>query len=547
MDKVQEKQVTEAADESQKILHEAENIINQANIQFKRKKVILFCVLPVFVFILFGLFFSTIFALINSNNTKIINGISIYNIDVSDLSKEQAKEKINNILLNKLSSEITLTHNDFSTTLVPSSFNVVFDINQTVDEAYAIGRDSDIFSNNFCILNTLINHYNISPTIYYDENLLNNFINEFSNTLPDLVKEPSYNLNDGSVTITKGHDGVLVDKVALINTILDTLRLPNSSNIINIPVLQVKAKEIDIDVLYLAIYKAPVDAYYTTNPYTVHPAETGLDFDISIEEAKNIVSTDQDEYVIPTKILYPSVNTNDIGIEAFPDLLSEFTTSFVSSNYNRSTNITLASENINGIVLMPGDEFSFNDVVGERTKSRGFKEAPAYFGGEVVQQYGGGICQVSSTLYNAALYANLEITDRSNHSFNPGYVKAGLDATVSWGGPEFKFKNNRNYPIKIVIDTAGKHVNVKIYGLKTENDYTVKLETVYLGTLYPRTVYKKDDSLAPGEEVVKESGSNGCKTSTYKILYDASGNEVSRECISTDTYMAHNRVILVAP
>ena len=547
MNKLQEKQSIDTSDESQKIIHEAENIINQANTQFKRKKIILFCVLPVFTFILLGLFFSTIFALINTNNTKIIKGVSIYNIDVSNLSKDEAKAKINDSLSGKLSNELTLRHNDFSTTIMPSSFNVTFDVDETIEEAYSIGRNSDIFSNNFCILHTLIKPYNMSPTIYYDENLLNNIINEFANTLPDLVKEPSYHINDNDVTITKGHDGVLVDNKNLVNTILDSLRLPNSSSTIDIPVLQVVANKIDIESLYRAIYKTPVDASFTTNPLVIHPSETGVDFAISIDEAKKIVAIDQEEYIIPTKILYPSITTNDIGLEAFPDLLSEFTTSFTTSNYSRSTNIILAAEHINGTVLMPGDVFSFNDVVGQRTKAAGFKEAPAYFGGKVVQEYGGGICQVSSTLYNAALYSNLEIIDRSNHSFTPSYVKAGLDATVSWGGPEFKFSNNRNYPIKIVCDTSGKHVNIKIYGLKTENDYTVKLETRYLSTLYPRTEYQKDSNLAPGEEKVISNGSNGCKTSTYKILYDSSGNEVSRECISKDTYIPHNRVVAVAP
>ena len=543
MNKLQEKQSIDTSDESQKIIHEAENIINQANTQFKRKKIILFCVLPVFTFILLGLFFSTIFALINTNNTKIIKGVSIYNIDVSNLSKDEAKAKINDSLSGKLSNELTLRHNDFSTTIMPSSFNVTFDVDETIEEAYSIGRNSDIFSNNFCILHTLIKPYNMSPTIYYDENLLNNIINEFANTLPDLVKEPSYHINDNDVTITKGHDGVLVDNKNLVNTILDSLRLPNSSSTIDIPVLQVVANKIDIESLYRAIYKTPVDASFTTNPLVIHPSETGVDFAISIDEAKKIVAIDQEEYIIPTKILYPSITTNDIGLEAFPDLLSEFTTSFTTSNYSRSTNIILAAEHINGTVLMPGDVFSFNDVVGQRTKAAGFKEAPAYFGGKVVQEYGGGICQVSSTLYNAALYSNLEIIDRSNHSFTPSYVKAGLDATVSWGGPEFKFSNNRNYPIKIVCDTSGKHVNIKIYGLKTENDYTVKLETRYLS----RTEYQKDSNLAPGEEKVISNGSNGCKTSTYKILYDSSGNEVSRECISKDTYIPHNRVVAVAP
>ena len=124
---------------------------------------------------------------------------------------------------------------------------------------------------------------------------------------------------------------------------------------------------------------------------------------------------------------------------------------------------------------MPGEEFSYNQSVGRRTTSAGFREAGAYSGGKVVNSVGGGICQVSSTLYNVVLRANLEVTDRSNHMFAVGYVPIGTDATVSWGAPDFKFKNNRTYPIKIVASTSKRNVYIKIMGLKEENDYEVQI------------------------------------------------------------------------
>jgi len=316
---------------------------------------------------------------------------------------------------------------------------------------------------------------------------------------------------------------------------------------IDIPVVNKKATQIDIDAIYKEVHKAPVDAYYTTNPYVVYPSSTGLDFDISLDEAKQILSEEKDEYEIPLKVLYPSVSTNDIGSEAFPDMLSKFSTSFTSSNSNRSTNIRLAAQKINGTVLMPGETFSYNQVVGKRTAAAGFKPAPAYFGGEVVQEYGGGICQVSSTLYNAVLYANLEITERTNHGFKPSYVTPGLDATVSWGGPDFKFTNNRDYPVRISCDTSGKILKIYIYGLKRDTDYKVVLKSKYVSTVYAKTTYKTDPSLASGETKVIQSGSNGCRTVAYKYLYDSNGTLVSTECLSRDTYNPHNKVIAVGP
>ena len=191
---------------------------------------------------------------------------------------------------------------------------------------------------------------------------------------------------------------------------------------------------------------------------------------------------------------------------------------------------------------MPGETFSYNRTVGQRTVGAGFKEAGAYVNGQVTTAIGGGICQVSSTLYNAVLRANLEVTARTNHMFPVGYVPIGTDATVSWGSPDFKFKNNRNYPVKIVATTGGKNVYIKIFGLKEDSDYEVQIQSYTTGSIPFKTTYTKDASLAPGEEKVVQNGSNGCYSAAYKIL-KKDGKEVSRTLISRDTYQPHNKVI----
>lgn len=212
--------------------------------------------------------------------------------------------------------------------------------------------------------------------------------------------------------------------------------------------------KIDLDAIYNEIHKEPVNAYYTQNPFRVFPSENGLDFEISLEDAKNLLQEEKDEYIIPLKILYPNVTTNMIGSEAFPDLLSNFSTKYAASNKNRTTNLILAANKINGTVLMPGETFSYNKTVGERTIAAGYKEAPIYVSGRVEDGLGGGICQITTTLYNAVLYANLEVTERSNHQFVPSYAGASRDATVVYGAIDFKFKNNREYPIKITCSVS---------------------------------------------------------------------------------------------
>lgn len=544
---VDTKDKTVEEDEGLKILADAENIIQQTNNKHsKTKKFIIFFVIPLIVLIILLAILSTIFALINMNNNNIIDGVFIQGIDVSNLSVEDAKSKLSSIVNEYISKEITLKYGDFSKTLVPSQFNVNFDVDSAVQTAYSIGRSGNVFENNFAILNALLNSNNIGQNMEYDSELLDALLLELNNELPGRMENSGYYVDGTSLIIDSGKEGVNVDTEVLANRIAKALNdINNQDIVIEIPVVNVAPSPIDLDAIYNEVHKDPVDAYYTTDPYVVHPSSTGLDFDISMDEAREMLKTYQEEYTIPLKVTYPSVSTNDIGSEAFPDLLSSFRTSFTSSNSNRSTNIRLCSEKINGTVLMPGETFSFNQVVGKRTPEAGFKPATAYSGGKVVQEYGGGICQVSSTLYNAVLYANLEITERTNHGYKPSYVDPGLDATVSWGGPDFKFTNNRDYPIRIVCDTSNKILNIYIYGLKRDTDYKVVLDAQYVSTVYFKTVYQKDSSLASGQSRVIQSGSNGCKTATYKYLYDANGTLVSSECISRDTYNPHNKIVAV--
>ena len=537
--------------EEQQIFNDAEEIITSAckDIEHQKKlKSFLLLLIPLFIFAILVGILSTVFALINRDNETIFSGISVQGIDVSNLTIDEAKKKVSSIIGNHISEEISLQHNDFQTVILPEQFGVSFDVDSAVEQAYSIGKSDSLIKNNYTILSLLLKNYNISPSINYDEDLLNSLIDSINAQLPDRVVNSGYSIDGTNLIITSGKDGILISSSDLKDEILSFLNDISSKNeTINIPVNNVGAEPINLDAIYKDIFKLPVDASYTTNPYVVYPSSNGLDFAISMEEAKAIISNQQDEYTIPLKITYPNVTTNQIGNEAFPDLLSQFSTSFTSSGYNRSNNIILSSAKLNGLVLMPGEEFSYNQAVGQRTRAAGFREAGAYSNGKVVQEVGGGICQVSSTLYNAVLYANLEIVERTNHYFNPGYVKAGLDATVSWGGPDFRFRNNRNYPIRIVTDTSGKKLKVYIYGLKTDDDCTVVLDPRYISSVPYKTTYQNDASLATGETRVISSGSNGCKTATYKYVYDKNGTLISSECISRDTYSPHTKVVAVGP
>ena len=231
-----------------------------------------------------------------------------------------------------------------------------------------------------------------------------------------------------------------------------------------------------------------------------------------------------------------------MGTEAFPDLISTFSTNYDANNIPRTTNLKLAMQKLNGYVVNPGEVFSYNQALGKRTAEAGYKQAGGYAGGRVVQTLAGGICQISSTLYDAVVYANLDIVERHNHMFLAGYVGAGKDATVVYGSLDFKFKNTRNYPIMIKTSIGGGTAKISIYGVKEETEYDVEISTTVLSTIPYRVIYEEDSTLEPGKEKVVQGGMNGCKSITYKILR-LNGQEISRTVLSSDTYDPMNKII----
>ena len=515
---------------------------NKENIEHKRKKSTVL-VIVTFLIIILLLIFSVIFALININNEKIMNKVSIMGIDVGGMTVEQATKSINEVINSKLKEELILKKDDYETSLNANQINAVFDVEAAINEAYNIGRDGNIVTNNYGILSTILFGRNIECNLNYNEESLTNKINDISSKLPGSVVQNSYYIEDDELIIVKGSKGLTIKKDELKQEIINQIQEVNKLyDIITIPTEEVEPEEIDIEKIRNEIYKEPQDAYVSKNPTTVHTHVNGVDFAISIEEAKKIISEDKDEYIIPLKITPAEKTIEDLGEEAFPDELSEYTTIYDSSNKNRSNNLAISAEKIDGTIIMPGETFSYNQTVGERTIAAGYKEAGAYAGGRVVQDVGGGICQTSSTLYNAALLANLEIVDRSNHQFLTSYVSASRDATVAWGSIDFQFKNTRTYPIKIEASAKNGVCKMAIYGIKEETEYEVVIQSVVNSYLPYTTKYEDDPTLEEGKEVVEQSGYTGCTSEAYKIL-KLNGEVVSKTLLSKDTYDPMTRII----
>jgi vancomycin resistance protein YoaR len=238
----------------------------------------------------------------------------------------------------------------------------------------------------------------------------------------------------------------------------------------------------------------------------------------------------------------PAITARDLaGIDG---IIASYATQFSREDANRSDNIALAAKSLNGIVVRAGDTFSFNTLVGQRLASNGYKIAPVYINGKLVPDYGGGVCQVSSTLYNAALLADMKIEERTAHFRPPAYVPLGQDATVVDNYLDFRFRNTSGHNVYILCDVAYEQIGIHILGRLSANPPDVQIVAKNKKVWEPNTVVKQDPQLELGKEVVEVEGQKGFQVSTYRIKY-VNGREVGRDFLGTDEYQPEERVVRV--
>ena len=218
-------------------------------------------------------------------------------------------------------------------------------------------------------------------------------------------------------------------------------------------------------------------------------------------------------------------------------VVSDFHTVFSLSDQNRSHNIRLACSKLDGMILKPGESFSMNEALGPRTAKNGYREAPVIFKNELIPGTGGGICQVTTTLYDTVLKAKLDVMERSPHSMPLGYVQPGQDATIAEGSIDFKFRNNRDYPVCISAFVKGNTIRIQILGKSESVKKTVKLRSVVLETIPPgKDEIEIDDSLPDGEKVVVKKSRNGLRSVLYRETFSENNVLLDREVISKDYY-----------
>jgi vancomycin resistance protein YoaR len=295
-----------------------------------------------------------------------------------------------------------------------------------------------------------------------------------------------------------------------------------------------------------SIDQEPINARLVLDKGSIRaiPEKTGVKLDINRSQKSVVEAINNGHYTaeLVVEFIQPTIRTTDFA--GITGILASYSTKYKPWQRDRTHNLILAAEALNGTLLKPGETFSYNKVVGPRKPSRGFRKAPIFVRGEVEQGLGGGVCQVSTTVYNAALLANMEILSRAHHSRPVDYAPIGRDATVAYPAPDLKFRNTTGAPVYILASASNGIVSVILLGKKPSNQEVQLISDEYR-IIYPRTLKTVDKSLLPGQKIVRSEGRPGYRIKIYRIVKQQ-GKVVKKELISDDYYRPEDRIIAIA-
>ena len=398
------------------------------------------------------------------------------------------------------------------------------------------------------LLRSYLRPTDVTPQLDVDGAKLTDTCETLADTLDCTLVDGSYRLENGQgLYITKPRDGEKLDGGAL-RTLLEQRLAARDLSPAECVYQERQAAALDVQALHDELEGKTVSAVCDKATGRPTQSHVGVTFDVAAVQSQLDAAAPGAEFLADAEVQFPAVTTEELETAMFRDVLGTSTTK-CAGPWGRHQNIRLAAKAINGNIYNPGEEFWYNAAVGQRTEARGFQPAAAYSGGRTVTSIGGGICQVSSTLYYATLLSDLKIVLRYAHMFDPGYMPVtGCDATVSWGGPDFAFRNDTDYPIKIVTsyNDDTNELTVTIMGTRVNDNYVV-MTNQFLSYSEFKVVYKEDESVSPGDQVVDQYGHNGYEVRTYRNVYDGDGKLLRSTVEATSDYDRGDKIILVAP
>ena len=482
--------------------------------------------------------------LLFSDNWLVMKDVTVAGISMNGLTKKEAKARLQQMADEVYASQtMQVTVLDTTVSLSAEDSGVQIDVNKAINAAYHctgsfdmrpyISFTGDGFEK---VVSQLGQQFNASlkPTTEAVEG-----------TRPSL--ESGEEAEGQTLVLTLGTPEMGLDLTALRDTILKGYS--DGTFAVEAVCSVIPPEMPTADSLYEKHLTPAVDAVMDEKTFVITPETYG--YSVDIQQAAQLLAGAKygDTLRIPFAKVSPEVTKADILATLYQDILGECSTPYSGwDDDNRNTNLRLACEKIDGIILLPGESFSYNETLGERTAANGWKPAASYVGGETVDTYGGGICQGSTTLYNCVLQADLKITVVSPHGYISSYVEPGLDAMVNWGTSDFCFVNNTNWPIRLEAYRREGKMTMRIYGTD-EKDYYVKMTYAVMGSTPYETKYEEIDpknnpkGYKDGQEIT--SPYTGYHVVTYKNKYDKETNELISSTLERNyNYARRDRVIV---
>lgn len=496
---------------------------------------------------------------VDPNDGYILDNVYLADICVGGMTKSEAITALKEATAHTYGSQdMVIDLSGHEIRLTPRDTGVKLDIKAAVNAAYDYGRTGTQSEREQALANRQPYYIGLLPYLELKEDYILDTLTAYNTDSGSTLTQPSYGLEGRepelsadkfnkdipaqTLVIHLGVPGVGFDVQDVYRQVLDAYSLHTFLVTVE-NVESVKEPDpVDLQKIYDEYYVEPVDASVNMQNFETIPGRYGYGFDL--EKAQKLLDEAKygDELRIPMEFIAPDVLDST---SFYKDVLGNHQTRH-TSNENRNINLRLACEAINGTVLDPGETFSFNTTVGQRTSERGYRTAPADSNVNGGSTLGGGISQVSSTLYYAALLSDLEIISRQPNQFAPGFIDYGMDANVSWGLYDFSFRNNLGYPIRIQAEVSGGYVRVSILGTEERSNYVLMDYTITktkdFKTEKKEFPFKNEEGYKDGD-VVRE-GITGYTIKTYKVRYDMRTNEVlSRDYVATTEYESVNRIV----
>ncbi|SNX54905.1 VanW family protein [Thermoanaerobacterium sp. RBIITD] len=445
----------------------------------RNKNSYFYIILLVLVLVVFAGSIAMFYTILNQN--VITKGVYVNNINLSGLTKEEAYSKLQNSLESFDNFEVILKYNDKQYALTNKDIKVNYDYNKMVADAYAIGKKGNPLDRLKIIYNVRKHgeYLKYKPKANY--NNLNSFVTNISKDIDKKPVDAKISISYGKINITNDIPGQKVD-----------------------------------------VGKTVDDVKNAINSFINNEGNSKIE--------------------IPITVVKVDANIKASELSMVKNKIVSYSTQFNTSDVNRSENLAVAAKALNGKLLMPGDEFSLNKALGPRIIQNGYKEAPVIVGNKLVPDIGGGVCQVATTLYNAALRADLKIDERYHHTFPVGYVSPGQDATISGDVLDLKFKNPSQYPLYIESYINGNNFVVNLYGYTKDPSKRIDIYSEIVDKYEPKVNYVNDPTLPEGQEKVEVEQHTGYKVNTYRLIYQ---NNVlqKKEFLYTDIYKPVDGVI----